>query len=313
GQGAPDGIRGALKRTAKQVRVPWYIYHQCLVKLQTTANTSIKLLWMEADEVEFFAEKLPANLPTFVGTMSLHQVITTVCATAHFRDFSCFCSLPGKLLCHCFDMKEFVFPKESIIQTDDAKKKGETDKEGIPEEGSATVALPGWSCSTSTRLLPFQDGPVPQVHNWCPSRMVLLHKYTTVALPGWSCFTSTQLVPFQDGPAPQVHNCCPSRMVLLHKYTTVALPGWSCSTSTRLLPFQDGLAPQVHDCCPSWMVLLHKYTTVALPGWSCSTSTQLLPFQDGPAPQVHNWCPSRMVLLHKYTTKLWRLLSALTD
>ena len=105
GKGVPEGIGGSIKRQADKlisqgndITDAWSLY-QAMVP-----NTSIKLFFVEASEVEEAVS--PQNLPTVPGTMKLHQLKTVREGVISYTDVSCFCSVN----CSCFHAKNFSFP-----------------------------------------------------------------------------------------------------------------------------------------------------------------------------------------------------------
>ena len=116
GKGAPDGVGGALKRSGdklialgRDITNAESLYRQLL-----TTETSVKLFYTEADEVGSLASKMPEKLPTVVGTMRLHQLVTVNIGEIYFRDVSCVCSSPGDLLCNCYGLKRFNFSQHAF-------------------------------------------------------------------------------------------------------------------------------------------------------------------------------------------------------
>ena len=111
GKGAPDGVGGALKRTAdrlvaqgQDVPNPKKLYE---VLLQS--ETHIKLYFITSECIKKI-ERIP-SLATIPGTLKIHQVVTHARGTIYYRDVSCTC----KALCGCFDVKSFTFPEQSSI------------------------------------------------------------------------------------------------------------------------------------------------------------------------------------------------------
>jgi len=149
-EGAPDGVGGAIKRTADRLisqgnDIPDGAALYQMLKTQTT----IKLFFVEATAVEATAQ--PPPLPTVPGTMKLHQLITDEAGVIMYRDVGCFCSRAELLNCACFGAKKFMFPMEegntdlsaandgATSSADTAVTANEADQ---PVEGAAMEALP---------------------------------------------------------------------------------------------------------------------------------------------------------------------------
>ncbi len=78
GKGAPDGVGGALKRTADMMvakgrNIP--DAHE-LFKALTETNTTVKLFFVKSEDIESAMKKMPKQIPAVPGTMRIHQVIT---------------------------------------------------------------------------------------------------------------------------------------------------------------------------------------------------------------------------------------------
>ena len=111
GKGAPDGIGGALKRTAdRQVKLGKDIPNAKVLYDVLQETTSIQLFYIRTEEIAKITSEMSAlKLATVKGTMRLHQVISTRKGEVKYRDVSCVCSLPGIHDCPCFDLKVFQY------------------------------------------------------------------------------------------------------------------------------------------------------------------------------------------------------------
>ena len=77
GKSAPDGIGGTLKRTADIL-----VRHgndipdaASLYRALMKTGTSVKLFYVDEDEVATYEKKIPTNVPVVEGTMEIHEVI----------------------------------------------------------------------------------------------------------------------------------------------------------------------------------------------------------------------------------------------
>jgi len=111
GKGAPDGIGGAIKRTADKLVANGHDINSAaeLYNSLLATGSSIKLFFIECEEVLGVMAQIPKTIPVVVGTMRIHQVITTAKHCMSYRDVSCFCCFPN-LVCSCYALKKFDFP-----------------------------------------------------------------------------------------------------------------------------------------------------------------------------------------------------------
>ena len=54
-----------------------------------------------------------------IGTMSIHQIITSETGKISYRDISCFCKKDMNYLCNCYSLKHFVFTNDNASQCDE--------------------------------------------------------------------------------------------------------------------------------------------------------------------------------------------------
>lgn len=114
GKGAPDGIGGALKRTADRlIRLGNDIPDTMALYNLLLQHTSVKLIYIPCSEVTSYTDyvKSLGVLPTVKGTMKLHQIISVNPQKIKYRDISCVCKLytEGILDCHCYQIAAFEF------------------------------------------------------------------------------------------------------------------------------------------------------------------------------------------------------------
>lgn len=102
GKGAPDGVGGAVKRTAdcavqmgEDVQTPEDFYN-----LLTERKSDVKLFWVTMEDIKRFDEAVPDVVPPVKGTLAIHQVISTEPGKVIHREISCFCSRPRICQCH---------------------------------------------------------------------------------------------------------------------------------------------------------------------------------------------------------------------
>ncbi|XP_063767605.1 uncharacterized protein LOC134883246 [Eleginops maclovinus] len=112
GKGAPDGVGGVLKRLAddlvsKGSDIP---DARSLFSALARTETSIKLFFVEEEDIEKAIQAMPPNIPPVPSTMRLHQVVTQDSGTLICRDVSCLCAATTKRLeCQCPGSWAFTF------------------------------------------------------------------------------------------------------------------------------------------------------------------------------------------------------------
>ena len=123
GKGAPDGVGGSLKRAADRVLklggdIPnATALYQTLLK----GGTSVRLFFIEEDEMHKFATMLPQEMKAVKGTMKIHQIMTKTPGAIMFRDVSCICRRNGDIVdCDCFGVQSFSFQTTRPARLDDA-------------------------------------------------------------------------------------------------------------------------------------------------------------------------------------------------
>ncbi|XP_049421729.1 uncharacterized protein LOC125882102 [Epinephelus fuscoguttatus] len=102
GKGAPDGVGGAVKRTAdsavqrgEDVQTPEDFYN-----LLTERKSDVKFFWVTEEDIRRFDEAVPEVVPPVKGTLALHQLISTETGKVMHREIYCFCSRPNICQCH---------------------------------------------------------------------------------------------------------------------------------------------------------------------------------------------------------------------
>uniref|UniRef100_UPI00358F15CF uncharacterized protein n=1 Tax=Myxine glutinosa TaxID=7769 RepID=UPI00358F15CF len=116
GKGAPDGVGGALKRSADMMVAKGRDIPDAeeLYKALTEANTTVKLFFVKGEDVENAMEKMPKQIPAVPGTMRIHQVITLAPGELLHRDVSCFCTTQKQFNCNCFKTQSFSFGQRVV-------------------------------------------------------------------------------------------------------------------------------------------------------------------------------------------------------
>lgn len=109
GKGAPDGVGGAVKRTADSavrmgadVQAPEDFY-----KILCKKKSDIKYFWVSEENISRFDEAVPEVVTSVKGTMMLHQVISTE---------------PGRIIQRCH-----LIPANATMETTQACTAEDTD------------------------------------------------------------------------------------------------------------------------------------------------------------------------------------------
>ena len=143
GKGAPDGVGGALKRTADQLvntgsDIP--DAHTLFLALSNT-TTSIKLFFIPAEAVDHAVQQMQNQIPPVPSIMKCHQVVTYIPGEVLYREVSCMCSTKKQLNCQCFNTLHFSFhkpapkaPKAPIVPVE-----REVEREGIDWESENVI------------------------------------------------------------------------------------------------------------------------------------------------------------------------------
>lgn len=116
GKGAPDGIGGAIKRTADKLVANGQDINSAteLYNSLVATGSTIKLFLVDCKEVLDVMAHIPKSIPVVVGTMRVHQIITKSKHCMSYRDVSCFCCYPN-LVCSCYSLKKFQFPESPAV------------------------------------------------------------------------------------------------------------------------------------------------------------------------------------------------------
>ncbi|XP_034084202.1 uncharacterized protein LOC117554075 isoform X2 [Gymnodraco acuticeps] len=107
GKGAPDGVGGALKRSADRIMahggdIP---DAQSLYDKLKSLDTSVELFFVPERDIESKAQ-VPA-IAAVKGTLRIHQAISLTPGQMKYRDISCLCKREeGVLDCPCFNLQE---------------------------------------------------------------------------------------------------------------------------------------------------------------------------------------------------------------
>lgn len=110
GKGAPDGVGGALKRSADAVVASGMdipdaasFYRLLLDK------TTIKLYFVPESSVREAIQAAPDDIASVCGTMTIHQLVTIKRGEFIHRPISCVCSPELNYNCDCFNAKLHVY------------------------------------------------------------------------------------------------------------------------------------------------------------------------------------------------------------
>ena len=107
GKGAPDGVGGALKRSADRIVAHGVDVPNAITFYEKLNGSAIKLFYVSGVSTN----TLP-TLPTVTGTMALHQVVCSSEKEIAYRHVSCFCSPKEQFNCECFNTRHFSFITE---------------------------------------------------------------------------------------------------------------------------------------------------------------------------------------------------------
>ena len=152
GKGAPDGIGGALKRTADRMVSQGRDIRSARDMYDTLdTETTVKLFYVASTDVQASQKRWEGiNLPAVPGTMATHQftpVIGASAPTITYRDVSCLCARTTQ--CQCAPPKVFTFP-EIVLHTnvsDAAKTSAGAAKTSVP---AAKTSVPAAKTSAAT-------------------------------------------------------------------------------------------------------------------------------------------------------------------
>lgn len=115
GKGALDGVGGSIKRCADEfvkkggdLQSPKELY----TMLEKT-QSSVKYFWIAEDEINWFNEAVPNELPAVKGTLNIHQIISNEPGKV-----SRFCSRAG-ISCECNAPIEVDFQNQNL-ETEDS-------------------------------------------------------------------------------------------------------------------------------------------------------------------------------------------------
>lgn len=111
GKGAPDGVGGALKRQADDLVSKGHDIPDArsLFSALSGTQTSIKLFYVEEEDIDKAIQAMPQNIPPVPSTMRLHQVVTVARGSLICRDVSCICVAMKRLECQCPGSQVFSF------------------------------------------------------------------------------------------------------------------------------------------------------------------------------------------------------------
>jgi len=136
GKGAPDGVGGALKRAADSAVATGCdipdagSFYRVLVD-----KTSIRLYFVSEGTVCESVHRLPENISSIAGTMTIHQLVTVRRGELVHRRVSCTCSPCDKYDCACFNPKRHVYssdvPESSEVSTGSTSTSVHNEQSGV--------------------------------------------------------------------------------------------------------------------------------------------------------------------------------------
>lgn len=80
-----------------------------LFEALTKKETTIKLFYVEEEDVEKVVQAISQNIPLVPSMMRLHQVVTLARDNLICRDISCMCAPMKRLNCECYSSQVFTF------------------------------------------------------------------------------------------------------------------------------------------------------------------------------------------------------------
>lgn len=117
GKGAPDGVGGALKRSANQL----VAYGTDIPDAQTfynvmKENSKVHLFYITQTMIDDIKKLIPREILPIKGTTKLHQLTLSKHSTLLYRDVSCYCKdnlWISSQYCHCHSLfKEHILIKD---------------------------------------------------------------------------------------------------------------------------------------------------------------------------------------------------------
>ncbi|KAK7918767.1 hypothetical protein WMY93_010051 [Mugilogobius chulae] len=113
GKGAPDGVGGTLKRKADKLVSKGRDIPDAkeLFKALTEEETTVKLFYVESEDVEQAVQRMPKEIPPVPSIMKTHQMVTTSPGEITYREISCLCSTQKQLACECFSTLHYTVSK----------------------------------------------------------------------------------------------------------------------------------------------------------------------------------------------------------
>ena len=141
GKGAPDGIGGALKRTADRMVSQGHDIRSAKEMYDALEkDTKIKLFYVASSDVQASQKRWEGvNLPAVPGTMATHQFTPdfgSSSAMISYRDVSCLCERTTQ--CQCAPPKVFTFPDANL--SDAAKTSASSSKKSTAAAKTSTAA-----------------------------------------------------------------------------------------------------------------------------------------------------------------------------
>lgn len=164
GKGVADGIGGSTKRALdRQVAFgkditngsdAYDILNNCMI--------SVKCWLVSNSDIENFTKIVPDNLTPIVGTMQIHQIVSSSADQIQYRNLSCFCGV-NRGLCNCYSLKTHIF-KEKDRKIIKKNRTVEVDLNETNEVGSEIVIpLIEDELKLLTDLQSIQDKPQQKV------------------------------------------------------------------------------------------------------------------------------------------------------
>ena len=112
GKGPADAVGGVVKRMAddKVLRGADIPDAKALFDTLTTSS-AVRIFYVDESAIRTVSKMIPKNLTAVKGTMNLHQItLTNTVGLIAVRNVSCFCNLPSRVMCSCYQPREVQLP-----------------------------------------------------------------------------------------------------------------------------------------------------------------------------------------------------------
>lgn len=154
GKGAPDGVGGCLKRTADRVVAEGcdIINFSNFVDVLKTNTRNIVLQIIYQEDIDRVSKQIPQSLPTFYGTMKVHQVIfqSSSPGLLRMKSLSCF---------NCLDCDDYLIGEFNNSKL--AARSRKKDNSSLPQQRSPPTAPSADSETDDGPFHPLADSGFP--------------------------------------------------------------------------------------------------------------------------------------------------------